>query len=78
MNKLDKNDYDLIEAFETAAKILVPHADQMHQIDTDNFMRGGLNHSDLSDYFRIHEGDWEGGMAEVISATIEQGIKLKK
>lgn len=74
MNKLDRNDYDLIEAFESAAKILAPHHDEMHKIDTDQFMRGGLDLCDITDYFRIHHSDWFGGMAEIIGATIDIGL----
>ncbi len=76
MNKLTRADRALIKEFERVAKILVPMSDQMHEIYIDKFMRGGLDHCDLSDYFRIHEGDIECGMAEVISETIKQGIKI--
>jgi len=76
MNKLTRADIALIKEFERVAKILLPVFDQMHEIHLDKFVRGGLDHCDFSDYFRIHEGEFESGMAEVISETIKQGIKI--
>lgn len=78
MNNLDKNDYDLIEAFENAAKILAPHHDEMHSINTDEFIRGGLDLSDLNDYFRMNHTEFHEGMAQIIGATLELSINLGK
>ena len=76
MSKIDKNDQDLIDAFIKAAKRLAPHQDDLHTIDTDAFIRGGLDLSDIEDYFYTTHGEYLGGAASIIGAAIALDIDL--
>ena len=75
MSKLDRNDLELIEDFQNQAKALAPHHPELHDnIDPDAFERGGLSLSDIEDYIFTTHGEYLGGMAAIINATIDLGI----
>ena len=75
MSNLNRNDDILIDAFIEHARALMPHQDDLHDIDPERFIRGDISLQDIEDYF-FHQSEYLGGMAAVINATIEAGIEV--